>query len=125
VTTRARPPAEIRGGDGGAVLDGRALVVTNAARDVTAAFLRGAHAALAAARAQDARLAILKDGSPSCGRTAIHDGTFTGTTREGLGVTAALLERHGIRVFTERQVTDAAEYLEGLERRSSTSADRS
>lgn len=104
---------------------GRALVVTNAARDVTAAFLRGAHAALAAARAQDARLAILKDGSPSCGRTAIHDGTFTGTTREGLGVTAALLERHGIRVFTERQVTDAAEYLEGLERRSSTSADRS
>ena len=37
-----RPPAEIVGGDGGDVLDGRARVVTVAGDDVTAAFLRGA-----------------------------------------------------------------------------------
>jgi uncharacterized protein YbbK (DUF523 family) len=109
-----RPAAEIDGGDGAAVIDGRALVVTQERTDLTDRFLRGAQLALDAAKAQGVRIAILKDGSPSCGSLSIYDGTFGGRTRPGPGVTAALLERHGIRVFSETMVEEAARYLATL-----------
>ena len=38
------------------------------------------------------------------GRGAIYDGTFTGTLTPGDGVTAALLEAHGIPVYGESQI---------------------
>ena len=41
-----RPPAEIPGGQGGAVLDGRLPVLTDGGADVTAAFVAGAEIAL-------------------------------------------------------------------------------
>ena len=111
-----RPAAEIDGNGGEAVLDGAASVLTRASDDVTANFLRGAQLALAAAHTQGARLAILKDGSPSCGSDSIYDGTFTGSRRQGHGVTTALLERHGIRVFSEARMAEAAAYLSALDR---------
>jgi len=110
-----RPAAEIVGGDGGAVLDGTARVVTAAGTEVTGAFRVGAHGALEQARTGNVCLAILKDGSPSCASTSIYDGTFTGTRRPGVGVTAAILERQGIRVFSEGQFEEAAAYLNALE----------
>jgi len=110
-----RPPAEIQGGMGEDVIDGTARVRTREDADVTAAFLRGARGALAAAVAGGARLAVLKEGSPSCGSGFVYDGTFSGRRREGRGVTAALLERHGIRVFSDLRIEDAAAYLRGLE----------
>jgi uncharacterized protein YbbK (DUF523 family) len=110
-----RPPAEIRGGDGDAVLATIVPVLTRDNADVTINFLRGAELALAAARSQDARLAVLKDGSPSCGSSWIHDGSFAGMRREGRGVTAALLERHGIRVFNELDMREADAYLKRVE----------
>ena len=113
-----RPAAEIDGHGGGSVLDGHGLVLTQAGADVTDGFLRGAHLALAAARAQNVRLAVLKDGSPSCASELIHDGSFSGRRQSGQGVTAALLERHGIRVFSERHVDEAAAYLKTIEDRS-------
>jgi uncharacterized protein YbbK (DUF523 family) len=112
-----RPPAEIQGIDGDSVLQGAGRVVTESGAEVTDAFLRGAQLALEAARAQNVRLAVLKDGSPSCGSGFVYDGTFSGQRRAGHGVTAALLERNAIRVFSERQLAEAAEYLEQLERR--------
>ncbi|MEV6161122.1 DUF523 domain-containing protein [Streptomyces sp. NPDC052052] len=93
-----RRPAEIVGGDGHDVLDGRARVVDDTGRDVTAEFVEGAHRALEAARRAGCTEALLMTRSPSCGRGTVHDGTFTGALREGDGVTAALLERHGITV---------------------------
>lgn len=99
-----RPPAEIVGGDGHAVLDGVARVVTNHGADVTAQYLRGAEAALAAAREAGATSAILKSRSPSCGRGCVYDGSFTRTPVEGDGVTAALLQRNGIEVLTDEDV---------------------
>jgi uncharacterized protein YbbK (DUF523 family) len=110
-----RPAAEIRGAGGEAVLDGTASVATRDGADVTAHFLRGAQLALAAARAHDASIAILKDGSPSCGSRSIYDGTFSGRARTGSGVTTALFERHGIRVFSERQLLEAEAYLKAIE----------
>lgn len=110
-----RPAAEMRGGDGHAVLDAKAIVVTHTGADVTAGFLRGARQALAAARAHDVRVAVLKDGSPSCGSGWTYDGSFSGHRQSAPGVTAALLERHGIPVFSDSQWEDAARYLDGLE----------
>jgi uncharacterized protein YbbK (DUF523 family) len=110
-----RPAAEILDGDGDAVLATRALVMTREGTDLTTNFLAGAHNALAAAQSRGVRLAILKDGSPSCGSTWTYDGTFTGQRQHARGVTAALLERNGIRVFSDEQIAEAAAYLRELE----------
>ncbi|RVX43535.1 uncharacterized protein YbbK (DUF523 family) [Nonomuraea polychroma] len=111
-----RPAAEIEGGAGGAaVLSGAARVLATDGSDVTAEFLAGAQAALAVARSFGIRLAVLKEGSPSCGALSIYDGTFRGRRTPGQGVTTALLESNGIRVFTEEHVDEAAEYLRTLE----------
>ncbi len=110
-----RPPAEIRGGSGDEVLDGTAFVIEDTGRDASAEFLTGAQKALEQARTNNVRLAILTDHSPSCGPDGIYDGSFSGTIRPGPSVTAALLERHGIRVFSQHQLDRAAAYLHGLE----------
>ena len=96
-----RPPAEIVGGDGNDVLEGRARVVTVDGDDVTDAYLEGARASLEAARASGAGAAILKARSPSCGCDGVYDGTFTRTLVDGEGVTAALLRKEGLEVTTE------------------------
>ena len=75
----------------------------------------GAQAALNLARANGIRVAILKDGSPSCAPTYIHDGTFRGQRDPGQGVTAALLAESGIRVFSEKQLAEAAALVAALE----------
>lgn len=110
-----RPPAEIVGGDGIAVLQGTARVATDTGEDVTEAFLDGAQKALDVARQQGVRLAILVERSPSCGSEQIYDGTFSGKRRSGSGVTAALLEEQGIRVFGQDRLLAAAAYLQQLE----------
>lgn len=96
-----RNPAEIVGGDGEDVLDGKARVIDNQGNDVTEAFLRGAYEALQMAQTIGAKEAILKERSPSCGSCMIYDGQFKGIKKPGQGVTAALLRRHGIQVFSE------------------------
>ena len=96
-----RPPAEIVSGDGQAVLDGQARVLTIDDKDVTEAFLSGARQALETAQRLDIRQAVLKDDSPSCGCRRIYDGTFSDRMVPGQGVTAALLQRNGITVLSE------------------------
>ncbi|MGA4838556.1 DUF523 domain-containing protein [Streptomyces sp. G45] len=93
-----RRPAELVGGDGHDVLDGTARVVDDTGRDVTAAFVDGAHRALAKARATGCAEAVLMPRSPSCGCGAVYDGSFSGELVPGDGVTAALLERNGVAV---------------------------
>lgn len=103
-----RLPAEITDGAGGAsVLTGAARVVDSSARDVSVHFVDGARHALECARANGIRVAILKEGSPSCGTGFTYDGTFTGTRVAEPGVTAALLRRAGVHVFSEAQLAEA------------------
>jgi uncharacterized protein YbbK (DUF523 family) len=92
-----RPAAHIAGGDGDAVLDGLARVVTDAGEDRTEAFLDGARRALARARETGCNVAYLKEKSPSCGCALVH--TDKGLVR-GCGVTAALLRRNGIATIS-------------------------
>jgi len=112
-----RPAAEIQGTGGRAVLEGTARVITSAGADVTDAFLAGARAALEAALRSGARVAVLKDGSPSCGSTEIYDGTFSGRRRAGLGATAALLAESQVRVFSEAELDAAQRFIAVLESR--------
>jgi uncharacterized protein YbbK (DUF523 family) len=98
-----RLPAEIVGGDGEDVLDGKAKVINIEGEDVTDAFIRGAEEALRVAKSVSATEAILKERSPSCGSCVIYDGTFSGKKQAGNGVTAALLQRNGIKVVTEEE----------------------
>lgn len=97
-----RDPAEIIGGDGFDVLDGKAKVLTVSDKDVTEAFLKGAEATLKILLAENVDTVILKANSPSCGNKQIYDGTFSGTKKQGAGVTSALLERNGIKVMSEQ-----------------------
>jgi uncharacterized protein YbbK (DUF523 family) len=93
-----RRPAELVGGDGADVLDGRARVVDDEGTDVTAQYLVGAERALALARGIGVTEAVLQQRSPSCGGGRVYDGTFTGGLVAGDGVAAALLRRNGITV---------------------------
>lgn len=110
-----RPAAEIQGDGGGAVLAGAARILTATGVDATASFLHGANLAVEQAQTENVRLAVLKDGSPSCGSRSIYDGSFRGERIAGQGVTAALLEAHGIRVFSEAELDEAAHYIDDLE----------
>lgn len=93
-----RPRAEIVGGDGQAVIDNRATVMTVSELDVGAAFLDGAGKFLALARSQNCRSAVLKVNSPSCGVGHIFDGSFSGTVKSGDGVAATLLRQAGLEI---------------------------
>lgn len=97
-----RNPAEIVGGNGEDVLDGRARVIDCEGKDVTSQFLTGAKETLKVAQDVGAKKAILKENSPSCGSQMIYDGTFSKKKQSGMGVTAALLRRHGIEVYSEK-----------------------
>lgn len=109
-----RPCSEIHGSDGRSVLHGHARVINIEGKDVTRYFLTGAQKALELARLHNIKLAVLKDGSPSCGSTYIYDGSFSGIKKPGKGITTVLLEENGVRVFSEREILDAVEYLKTL-----------
>lgn len=106
-----RSPAEIVGGDGDAVLEGRARVVARSGVDVTDAFVAGAREALRMAKTHHAVAAVLTERSPSCGSNLIYNGRFEGVRVPGHGITTALLRRHGIPVFNQDELRRAVQFL--------------
>jgi|SRR3712207_2002902 len=96
-----RKPHEIINGDGKQVLDGTGKLVSVDGDDSTDKFLKGAYETLNIAKKYNVKKAILKSKSPSCGLGKIYDGTFSGNKIQGNGVTAELLLREGIKVYTE------------------------
>ena len=79
-------------------------VLTRSGRDVTKNFRRGAIEVLKLAKLFDIREAIFTQRSPSCGCGQVYDGTFSGRTVKGEGVTTALLKRNGIKVVSEEDL---------------------
>ena len=107
-----RPPAEIVGKGGGqGILRGTASIRTATGQDITQAFRAGAEQAVHLAGQQQLRWAILKDKSPSCGVRFIYDGTFSGRLIAGTGLTAALLHKAGVTLFTENEIEALADIL--------------
>ncbi|MDM8517424.1 DUF523 domain-containing protein [Desulfobacterales bacterium HSG16] len=111
-----RNPAEIIGEDGYAVIAEKGRIIDNSGEDVTLEFTAGAYRTWELAEQENVGLAIMTDGSPSCGSSYIYDGSFTGTRKNGAGVTAALLEKNGIRVFSQHRISSALSYLHELEK---------
>lgn len=95
-----RPPAEIQP-------DGQIIAIDGS--DVTAAFEQGAERAMNLCREHHIHIAILKEGSPSCGSALINDGNFSHTKISGQGITTQLLEANGVFVFSENELDRAEE----------------
>lgn len=100
-----REPSEIRGD----------RVVSRTGTDVTAQYRRGAEAALAVAKENGCRVALLKERSPSCGAGKVHNGRFDGGLTDGDGITAALLMENGIAVFGEGEIGAMKLFLQKTE----------
>ena len=98
-----RIPSEIK--------DGK--VYNKEGADVTAQFELGAEKTLEIARKNGVRVAIMKQGSPSCGCKRICDGTFTGNKITGEGITVRKLIENGIPVFDETEVSFAKLLADG------------
>ena len=90
--------------DGNVVLSGCTKVLSNKGIDVTKNFIQGAEETLKIAKEHNAKTAILKAGSPSCGYKKIYDGTFLGNKIQGMGVTAAILNKENIALLDEDDI---------------------
>ena len=73
-------------------------------KDVTRNFENGAELALNICLYLGIKIAILKEGSPSCGSKKIYDGSFSHKLIDGEGVTTELLKRKGIKVISEDEI---------------------
>lgn len=86
--------------------DGEKNVYNKKGEDFTSEFKKGAKKTLKIAQAIGVDAAILKAKSPSCGLGRIYDGTFSDRLVEGNGLTAELLSKYGIKIYTEKQLDD-------------------
>ncbi|XXF75784.1 DUF523 domain-containing protein [Myxococcaceae bacterium GXIMD 01537] len=97
-----RNPVDLSEGTGEEVWAGRARALEVATGvDRTEAFRQGARQALEATRRFGARVAILKERSPSCGTQGTH---VSGKVVRGRGVAAALLHAEGIITLSEEEL---------------------
>ena len=73
-------------------------------QDYTKEFMDGAEKTLLIAKISGSEKAILKSRSPSCGYGLIYDGTFSGKLTGGNGLTAELLGKNGIKIYSENEI---------------------
>ena len=99
--TTPRRPSEIQGSTSEIIENNIGKVVDNLENDVTNQFIRGAEETLNIAKQTGIKLAILKDGSPSCGSKYIYDGSFSGKKIKGEGITTIMLRNNGIKVISD------------------------
>ena len=99
-----REPSEIIGGSGADVWTKKAFVISSSGRNVTDHFLIGALNTKKLLDLNQVELVIVKDKSPSCGKTLIYDGSFKGKLIKGDGVTTAYLRQTGFNVYHEGEM---------------------
>jgi len=78
------------------MLRGKGRIISDEGEDRSAAFLEGARKTLEIAHRHGAKKAYLKERSPSCGCQIVY---VRDTRVPGMGVTAALLSRAGIKII--------------------------
>lgn len=96
-----RPATRFSRGDGAEVIDGKGAVVNAEGGIVNDTFLRGAIETSKLARLTGCSQALLKERSPSCG---VHQIYLGDRIVAGQGVTAALLARNGLDIFSEEDL---------------------
>lgn len=94
--TTPRLPCEIIHG-----ANGNIRVINSEGEDFTKEFNKGAEETLKIAKLVGAKEAVLKARSPSCGKGQVYDGYFKKNLVKGNGITTDLLEKNGIKVYTE------------------------
>jgi uncharacterized protein YbbK (DUF523 family) len=102
-----RAPAEIQTQTGDQI-----QVKTIDGDNVTKAFELGASNTLALCLKHKIQIAILTEGSPSCGSSRINDGKFSGNKIAGEGITTQKLRANNIKVFSHHQLEQASEYFQ-------------
>jgi uncharacterized protein YbbK (DUF523 family) len=83
---------------------GRAI--TSEGKDVSKNYSKGAELAWNICNYLGIDIAILKEGSPSCGVHKIHNGKFDGKSIDGKGLTTVYLSNKGVRVISENEIED-------------------
>ena len=81
-------------------------VISRDGKDNTESYLTGARQTLRLAELFNCKIAILKERSPSCGTHQIYDGSFEKRLVSGMGITAELLVKNGIRVLSENEISE-------------------
>ncbi len=89
-----RPPSEI-------ISRNPLKIINTSKEDVTHCFVQGANKALAVCKTLNIKKALLKENSPSCGKSFVYDGSFSKALRGGQGATASMLSKNSIEIFTE------------------------
>lgn len=79
-------------------------VVSKDKKDFTKEFIEGAEKVLEIVKILGIKKVILKSKSPSCGCGLIYDGTFSRKLVNGNGLTAELLKKNDIEVYTENDL---------------------
>lgn len=100
-----RETPDIEGGTGHDVLNGKARVISESGKDMTEGMIEGAKKMLEVALAEKVELAIMMDVSGACGSQVIYKGhRFSDQPKYqiGMGVCAALLEKNGIKIISQR-----------------------
>ncbi|MFK5925783.1 MAG: DUF523 domain-containing protein [Desulfuromusa sp.] len=93
-----RPKCWFSCGDGASVFAGSGKLVNEDGKDTTQTFIHGARECLKLAKMTQCQVAILQQRSPSCGSQKIYLGE---KLIEGVGVTTALLNKSGVKVFSD------------------------
>jgi len=75
------------------------LIINKQGINVTEQFNKGAQEVLKIAKQYNVKEFIGYQKSPSCGCGLIYDGTFSGNTIKGNGITSSLLKKNGIKVI--------------------------
>ena len=100
-----RETPDIEGGTGLDVLNGKAKVMSDSAKDLTEGMIKGAEQMLEIALKEKVELAIMMDVSGACGSQVIYDGHRMSSSSKyqiGMGVSAALLHQNGIKIISQR-----------------------
>jgi uncharacterized protein YbbK (DUF523 family) len=98
-----RPAAELTSSVK-AVMSGHGKILTEMGDDVTSQFLNGSKKELSKLKLSNAKVAILKSRSPSCGYGHVYDGSFTGNLRKGNGIFSQMCEDEGVKVISSDHI---------------------
>jgi len=101
-----REMCDIYGGDGFAVLEGKAKVITSSGTDWTDGMIKASEKMLKVADDNKIELAIMMDVSAACGNHVIYDGNRYAETKKyqiGMGVCGAQLNKAGYKIISWRE----------------------
>lgn len=79
-------------------------VIDKEGNDKTKEFILGAKKTLEHCKKHNISKALMKANSPSCSNQFVKDGTFSGISVAGYGITVELLMKNNIEVFNEKQI---------------------